>query len=143
MLPPHRYQSCPIRKDELALFVNEGNPRFSKEKVRLDTLADEPLMFMPDNTFVYQISLQACKAGGIKPKLLSCARVETVLSNVEAGRCSALLMKSVENSFVLKHIKALGLEPDITSVITAVPTETGLKKQTAVKLIGELAGCVV
>jgi DNA-binding transcriptional LysR family regulator len=138
MLPPHRYQSYPIRKDELALFVNEGNPLFSTEKVKLDTLANEPLMFMPSYTFVHQFSLQACKAGGFKPKLLSCARIETILSNVEADRCSAFLMKSVENSFVVKHIKALSLEPNFSSVITAVPTEAGLKKQTVVKLIGGL-----
>jgi DNA-binding transcriptional LysR family regulator len=142
MLLPHHYQSCPIRKDELALFVNEGNPLSSKEKVKLDTLADEPLMFMPDYTFVYQLSLQACKVGDFKPKLLSCARVETILSNVEAGRCSAFLMKSVENSFVLKHIKVLGLEPNFTSVITAVPTEAGLKKQTVAKLIGGLGEAI-
>jgi DNA-binding transcriptional LysR family regulator len=138
MLPPHRYQSYPICKDELALFVNEGNPLFSTEKVKLDTLANEPLMFMPSHTFVHRFSLQACEAGGFNPKLLSCARIETILSNVEAERCSAFLMKSVENSFVTKHIKALSLEPNFTSVITAVPTEAGLKKQTVVKLIGGL-----
>jgi DNA-binding transcriptional LysR family regulator len=138
MLPPHRYQSYPIYKDELALFVNEGNPLFSTEKVKLDTLANEPLMFMPNHTFIHQFSLQACEAGGFKPKLLSCARIETILSNMEADRCSAFLMKSVENSFVTKHIKALRLEPGFTSVITAVPTEAGLKKQTVAKLIGGL-----
>ncbi|MDR0645178.1 MAG: LysR family transcriptional regulator [Treponema sp.] len=138
MLPPHRYQSYPIRTDELVLFVNEGNPLFSTEKVKLDTLANEPLMLMPAYTFVHQFSLQACKAGGFKPKLLTCARIETILSNVEAGRSSAFLMKSVENSFVTKHIKAISLEPNFTSVITAVPTEAGLKRRTVIKLIGGL-----
>jgi DNA-binding transcriptional LysR family regulator len=118
ILPP-RYQRWPIAKDELALFVNENHPLAGRNTVTLDLLRNETFMLMPKYTSIYQQCMELLSSAGIPFRLDSCARIETIISNIECGRCVSLLMARAEGVFRSSLIRVIPLDPPCPSVIVA------------------------
>jgi DNA-binding transcriptional LysR family regulator len=139
LFPGGRYVVQRLMEDRLSLIVNEKNPMAKWKSVTPEMLKAEPLMLMPKYTSVYQLCMRLCKEHGFKPNVLSCARIETIISNVESGRCSALLMTKTQEVFRSTSIKAISLEPACVSVVVAAYTEDHQKKQAVQTLADFLA----
>ncbi|MDR3275605.1 MAG: LysR family transcriptional regulator [Treponema sp.] len=127
LFPAGRYVVQRLVEDRLALFVNEKNPLAKQTSVMPEMLRAEPLMLMPKYTSVYQLCMGALRGG--KPNVLSCARIETIISNVESGRCSALLMAKTQEVFRSTSVKLIPLEPECISNIAVVCTARSEQKQ--------------
>jgi DNA-binding transcriptional LysR family regulator len=135
LFPGGQYAIQKLMEDQLSFFVNEKNPLAKQKAITPEMLKTEPLMLMPKYTSVYQLCMRLCKEHGFKPNVLSCARIETIISNVESGRCSALLMAKAQEVFRATSIKVIPLEPACVSVIAAAYTET--QKKQAVQTLAD------
>ncbi|MHB9295226.1 putative HTH-type transcriptional regulator GltC [Pillotina sp. SPG140] len=132
ILPFGSYKKYKLTEDSLALFVHENHRYAENKAINLDLIDNEPLMLMPKYTFIYWLCIKLCKEHNIKPNVISCARIETILSNVESSRCSSLLMAKTINVFSADNIKMIPLEPPYISNIVAVcPDNSEPKKATA------------
>jgi DNA-binding transcriptional LysR family regulator len=139
LLPAGRYIVQRLMEDRLSFFVNEKNPLAKRKSLAPEMLRAEPLMLMPKHTSIYQLCMGLCKEHGFTPQVLSCARIETIISNVESGRCSALLMAKTQEVFRSTSIKVIPLEPACISIIAAAYTENHQKKQAVQTLASFLA----
>jgi DNA-binding transcriptional LysR family regulator len=129
MLPMGTYKKRRLTTDRLALVVHETHPYGGCSHVTFEMLGKESFMFMPRHTYIYRLCNQLCRKYGIKPNVISCARIETILSNVESSRCSSLLMEKSINMFNSSKVKAIPIEPAYTSNIVAVCPENGEQKK--------------
>jgi DNA-binding transcriptional LysR family regulator len=131
MLPANTYKTYKLASDKLSFFANKCHPYAEYEQVMLEMLGNEKFMFMPKHTYVYHLCMRLCKEYKITPNILSCARIETILSNVKENRCSTLLMAKAVDVFQLDNIKAIPVKPECTSNIVAVYNEDGKIKDSA------------
>jgi DNA-binding transcriptional LysR family regulator len=131
MLPANTYKTYKLASDKLSFFVNKRHPYAGHDQVTIEMLGDETFMFMPKHTYIYHLCMRLCKEHKITPNILSCARMETILSNVKENRCSTLLMARAVDVFQLDNIKAIPVEPECTSNIVAVYNEGGKIKDSA------------
>ena len=103
----------------------------ANDSISLEELVMEPLVLMPKHTNVYTLALNSCHRAGFEPNVLQCARIETILSNVEIGACSSLLMKKVCNVFHSRNIKVVPIRPKVISrVVAAINTAANVKQST-------------
>ncbi|GHT57206.1 LysR family transcriptional regulator [Spirochaetia bacterium] len=131
ILPPGAYKKYKIAEDSLALFVNENHRYAENKTISLDLIAKEPLMLMPKYTFIYHLCIRLFREQATVPNVISCARIETILSNIESSRCSSLLMAKSVNMFRSAKIKVIPIEPPCISNIVAVcPVNAEPKKAT-------------
>jgi len=130
---PASYERLPLARDELALFVGEKHPYAERPFVTLDMLRSETFMLMPKYTSIYRQCLELASRAGFSLSITSCARIETILSNIECGRCVSLLMKKAAGVFRSSLIRVVPLEPPCPSVVTAAVCD-GRAADEAVKL---------
>lgn len=129
ILLPQHYKTYILADDELALFVNKNHPLAGEDSVSLEQLAREPLMLMPKHTTICKLALKLCHSAGFEPNVLQCARIETILSSVEIGTCSSLLMKQISSVFRSNDIKIIPIKPNaISKIFAAVNTAVTVKK---------------
>jgi DNA-binding transcriptional LysR family regulator len=129
ILPMGIYKKYRLATDRLALVVHENHPYANAGHVTFEMLGKESFMFMPKHTYIYRLCGQLCRKHGINPHVISCARIETILSNVESSRCSSLLMAKTINMFNSSQVKVIPIEPACTSTIVAVCPEKGEQKK--------------
>ncbi|MDR0707320.1 MAG: LysR family transcriptional regulator, partial [Treponema sp.] len=129
ILPVGAYKKHRLAMDRLALIVHENHPYAANSYVTFDMLGGEYFMFMPRHTYIYRLCNQLCRKHGINPNVISCARIETILSNIESSRCSSMLMEKSVNMFNSSKVKAIPIEPPYTSNIVAVCPENGEQKK--------------
>jgi DNA-binding transcriptional LysR family regulator len=131
ILPPGSYKKYKLTEDSLALFVHENHRYAENKTISLDLVDKEPLMLMPKYTFIYRLCIRLFKEHATVPNIISCARIETILSNVESSRCSSLLMAKTVNTFRPDRIKVIPIEPAyISSIVAVCPDNAEPKKVT-------------
>jgi DNA-binding transcriptional LysR family regulator len=140
ILPEGHYKTYFLVADELALFVNKNHPLAAKASVSPEQLAREPFMLMPKHTGVYQFALKLCHSAGFEPNVLQYARIETILSSVEIGTCSSLLMKQISNVFHSHDIKIVPIIPKVVSKIVATINPAVTVKKNTIELCEFLSG---
>lgn len=128
-LPADVYETHPLATDELCCFANKSHPLAQRKIISPADIAPYPLMLMHPHTVIHQLCMSWLEAGGYAFRVEQCARIETILSGVETGRCVSLLMKNTKNIFHPKNIRAIPLSPRVGSEIVAVVSPRGGRNQ--------------
>ena len=107
-------------QDEISLFVSNNHPLAKNQSVSMEQLSNERFMWLPKDSGAHKLCMQGCLSAGFTPNVKTSHRIENIISQVSVGRVSALLPSSNKNSFKLKDINVIPVQPIISCNIVAV-----------------------
>lgn len=107
----------PLDTDELILITSRNHPLASRGSVSLKELSNEHFILMNHYTSVYNICINACKNCSFTPYIVRTARIETIISAVEANEGISLLMRKNLHMFNCQNISIIPLTEKITSTV--------------------------
>lgn len=115
----------PYSSDRLIALLPASHPLAAKKRssLPLEQLRLEPLLFIKEKTFIYELCIQACEQAGFSPDVVfSSHRIENIIDLVKKNMGIALLMEKQILSFNLPgdEFFAAPITPDITSQISIV-----------------------
>lgn len=88
------YVKIPYVSDQLAALIPAAHPLAKTELLSLRQLKEEPLLFIKEKTFLYELCTQACEQAGFCPNVVfSSHRIENITDLVGKGMGIALLME--------------------------------------------------
>ncbi len=118
----HPYYS--LAEDHLVAVLPRSHPLATQEIIDLRDLAAEKFIFMNRHISVYQTSLNACRDSGFMPDVIRTARIESILSAVQAKEGISLLMKGNTEIFHHQDLTFIPLQrPVLSRVVAAIPRQ--------------------
>lgn len=117
---PHNddYDRLCIDRDSLVAALPVSHPLAEYREVLLSQLAKEPFLMLPDNTFVYTLAMESCKAKGFTPTIAYTSfSISNILDMVGRGGGISLLMKAPVLKYKNSDVAALDLTPSVTSCV--------------------------
>lgn len=139
LLPADTYETSHLISDRLVLIVGKNHPLSQFHEVEVHQLQHETFMLMEMHTVIYKLSMQLFEKHGITPHILQNSRIESIIGNVEAGRCCGLLMETALNIFQSNNINKIMLRPSVTSHIVIAKSRAAKQAPHAKKLFDFMA----
>lgn len=107
--------------DTLAAVMPTSHPLAAKDHIRLSELADETLLLLSSDTFMYQLCVRACQSAGFDPHVgYTGRRSENILAMVEKGAGIALLTQHPIRRPVNPGISIVEIRPRISTSICLI-----------------------
>lgn len=115
----------PYSTDRLIALLPSSHP-FSASRqtpLSLDLLRNEPLLFIKEKTFLYELCIRSCEQAGFTPNVVfSSHRIENIIDLVRKEMGIALLMEKQIMSFNLPEnaFTVASVTPDVTSQVSLI-----------------------
>lgn len=111
----------PYYKDVLTALLPKSHPKSGRQSIRLEELSQEDFILMKENTFLYQLSIDACIKAGFTPNIVFTGhRMENIMDLVAKEMGVALLMKCQTLHSPSQQISIVQIQPPITNQISLV-----------------------
>ena len=109
--------------DQLTAIMPVGHPLAGRSFIPIDLLRNEPLILLSQNTYMYTMCVNACKAAGFAPHVvLTMHRAANMLDLARKGMGIALLNRKPIQSSLTDDLVAIDIEPRIiTNIDLAYP----------------------
>lgn len=119
-LDPH-FARIEYAHDTLAAVMPSTHPLAQREHLRLNELANETLLLLSSDTFMYQLCVRACQMAGFDPNIgYTGRRSENILAMVEKGAGIALLTQNPIQRPANSGISIVEIRPQISTSICLI-----------------------
>lgn len=119
MPPDSPYREIPYCTDSLVAILPENHPLASHSVIPLEGLRGDPFLLMDENTLLYHISMDACRAAGFTPTATYKGhRPENLIGLVAQGMGVSLLMDRQAAFYKNPGIVVVALEQPVISRIS-------------------------
>ncbi len=109
-------ESAALGDDELLVALPTAHPLGTNRQIRLESLADFPIVLMKDVHCLRRQSISLCETSAVKPTIaIETAQIETAIAMVEAGLGFSFIPKIAANSFSNRKITLKSLSPQIVT----------------------------
>lgn len=111
----------PYCTDRLAVLIPVGHRLAENRVLALEQLKEEPLLFIKEKTFLYELCLDACRRAGFQPNIVfSSHRIENIADLAERGMGIALLMERQISGLDRDKFAVVPIDPPVTSRIQMI-----------------------
>jgi len=108
----------PYAVDTLAAVLPASHPLAKQKTIPLRMLADEDLLLMEKQTYLYRLSISACEQSGFEPKIAyTDQRPENLVDFVVKGMGVALLMKQLALYVSNPKVAIVDISPSVSTQI--------------------------
>lgn len=115
------FVQIPYAEDPLIAVLPAAHPLAARKSLRLPELADETLLLLSSNTFMYQLCVSECCKAGFEPKVgYTGNRSENILAMAEKGAGIALLTRNPIQPLKSRHLSIVRIEPEIVTRISLI-----------------------
>lgn len=119
--PDRAFVRIPYCTDRLAALVPAAHRLAGNTALALEALSQEPLLFLKEKTFLYEMCRTACEKAGFSPNVVfSSHRIENLADLVERGMGLALLMEQQFSGLDEEKFAVVPIEPEVTSQISLI-----------------------
>lgn len=119
--PDHHLVRIEYAHDTLAAVMPSGHPLAKREHLHLKELANETLLLLSSDTFMYQLCVRACQSAGFDPNIgYTGRRSENILAMVEKGAGIALLTQNPIQRPSNSGISIVEILPQISTSICLI-----------------------
>lgn len=115
------FAQIPYYTDRLVALFPPSHPLAGSGSLSLAQLSQEPLLFIKEKTFLYDLCVSACEQAGFHPNVVfSSHRIENIVDLVEKGMGIALLMERQAAGRQDGNFSMAAIEPAVISRISLV-----------------------
>ncbi|BCR36722.1 LysR family transcriptional regulator [Mariniplasma anaerobium] len=108
----------PFVQDEMVVVLPDEHRYAKNTTIHISLLKDEEFLFLHENTSLYTICVNVCKAAGFAPNIVYTGhRIENILDLIEKGMGISLLMSKHVEYYHDTNVTIVNLHPKTTSVI--------------------------
>lgn len=119
--PDPRFHWHTYATDTLAAIMPRTHPLASKSGVRITDLANETLLLLASDTFMFRLCVNACRDAGFTPNIgFTGHRSENILSMVEKGAGIALLTQNPIRKKITDEMVMVPIEPKVETTISLI-----------------------
>ena len=119
-----------IMSDKLIAAVSCEHRLAKRNSISLNELAKENFIMFKKGTLIHELSMSACRAAGLEPKIFyATLRASSIIGMVASNSGVALIMEKVLNYYKHSDVVAIPLDQTIESkIILAYPKDRKLSK---------------
>lgn len=110
--------TIPVLRDSMVAIFPADHPLAEKASVSIEELAEEPLLWLAKNTFMYTLCQKTFQKEGLKPNVVFTSHNgDNIIYHVGRDLGIAMLMKNHAQRLVNSEVKLVDIQPPITSTI--------------------------
>ncbi len=116
-----QFQQILFAEDTLAAIMPRTHPLAEKDAIGLEELANETLLLLSSDTFMYHLCVDKCKKAGFEPIVgYTGRRSENIIALVEKGAGIALLTQNPIMQLTNNNISIVKISPKIHTQISLI-----------------------
>lgn len=139
--PDPRFYWHTFATDTLAAIMLKSHPLAGKSGIRILDLAEETLLLLASDTFMFRLCVNACRDAGFTPNIgFTGHRSENILSMVEKGAGIALLTQNPIRKKITEEMVMIPIEPKVETTISLIwrrDKKSSAQAQQFIRLIQE------
>ena len=123
-----QFQQILFAEDTLAAIMPRTHPLAEKDAIGLEELANETLLLLSSDTFMYHLCVDKCKKAGFEPIVgYTGRRSENIIALVEKGAGIALLTQNPIMQLTNNNISIVKISPKIHTQMCIRDSPTTIK----------------
>lgn len=112
------YDRICLDRDTLVAVLPATHPLAEYDEALLSQLSKESFLMMPENTFVYTLAMESCKAKGFTPSITYTSfSISSILEMVGRGDGVSMLMKAPVMKYKSSDVAVIELNPSRSSCV--------------------------
>ncbi len=143
-LDKESYVQWPLVQDELAIVVSKEHPLADRGWVSLTECRNEKFILPNLAADLYNISMEACKKAGFRPKLFCYlnGRPEYTMKIIEKGLAVSLMMKKLAKNIEGFGVKTVSIEETVkstTALVTSKNRSLSVKDKNFIRMLQKVS----